>query len=55
MGVNVDTGNSFALLEDPLEMVKAYAPWAFATHIKDMALAEYEDGFLVVTLPKRPA
>jgi sugar phosphate isomerase/epimerase len=47
VGVCVDTGNSFALLEDPLEMVKAYAPWAFSTHIKDLALAEYEDGFLL--------
>lgn len=51
VGVCVDTGNSFALLEDPLEMVKAYAPWAFSTHIKDMAVAEYQDGFLLADVP----
>jgi sugar phosphate isomerase/epimerase len=51
VGVCVDTGNSIALLEDPYEVVEAYAPWAFSTHLKDMAVAEYEDGFLLAEVP----
>jgi sugar phosphate isomerase/epimerase len=51
IGVCVDTGNSFALLEDPMAVVEAYAPYAFATHLKDMAVAEYEDGFLLADVP----
>jgi sugar phosphate isomerase/epimerase len=51
VGVCLDTGNSIALLEDPLEVVKAYAPWTFTTHLKDMAVAEYDDGFLLAEVP----
>jgi sugar phosphate isomerase/epimerase len=51
VGVCLDTGNSIALLEDPLEVVKAYAPWAFTTHFKDMGVAEYADGFLLAEVP----
>jgi len=46
VGMCVDLGNSFALLEDPLEVVRAYVPWALTVHIKDQALQGYEDGFL---------
>ena len=46
LGACVDVGNSFALLEDPLETVRAYAPWAAAVHLKDQAVREYDDGFL---------
>lgn len=51
VGVCVDTGNSIALVEDPNETVEAYAPWAFATHIKDMAVREYREGFLLSEVP----
>jgi sugar phosphate isomerase/epimerase len=51
LGVCVDTGNSFALLEDPMAVVKAYAPYGFAAHLKDIAVAEYEDGFLLADVP----
>ena len=51
IGVCVDTGNSIALLEDPLKVVEAYAPWAFSTHIKDMGVEEYADGFLLAEVP----
>lgn len=51
VGVCVDTGNSFALLEDPMEVVEAYAPVAFSAHLKDMAVAEYEEGFLLADVP----
>jgi sugar phosphate isomerase/epimerase len=51
VGVCVDTGNSFALLEDPMAVVEAYVPYAFSVHLKDMAVAEYEDGFLLADVP----
>ena len=51
VGVCVDTGNSIALLEDPMEVVKAYAPCAFSVHLKDMAVREYEEGFLLSEVP----
>jgi sugar phosphate isomerase/epimerase len=47
VGACVDTGNNMALLEDPLEVVEALAPWAYSTHLKDMAVAECEEGFLL--------
>ncbi len=51
LGICVDTGNSIALLEDPLGVAKAYAPWAYSTHLKDMAVAEYDEGFLLAEVP----
>ncbi|MGE5194394.1 MAG: sugar phosphate isomerase/epimerase family protein [Deltaproteobacteria bacterium] len=51
VGVCLDTGNSIALLEEPHEVVEAYAPWTFTTHFKDMGVAEYEDGFLLSEVP----
>ncbi len=51
VGVCLDTGNSIALLEDPMEVVLALAPFAFTTHFKDMALEEYRDGFLLSEVP----
>lgn len=47
VGACVDTGNSFALLEDPLETVRALAPWAHAVHLKDQAVQLNSDGFLL--------
>jgi len=51
VGACVDTGNSFSLLEDPIEVVEALAPWAFSVHLKDQAVQEYEDGFLFADIP----
>lgn len=51
VGICVDTGNSIALLEDPMEVVNAYAPFALSTHLKDMAVKDYEDGFLLSEIP----
>jgi sugar phosphate isomerase/epimerase len=51
VGVCLDTGNSIALLEEPHEVVEAYAPWTFTTHFKDMAVTEYEEGFLLSEVP----
>src|SRR5262249_48971045 len=50
-GICLDTGNSIALLEDPMQVVEAYAPWALTTHFKDMGVAESEDGFLLSEVP----
>ncbi len=47
IGACVDTGNSFALLEDPLLVVQTLAPYAHSVHLKDQAIREYEDGFLL--------
>lgn len=51
VGVCVDTGNSIALLEEPHEVIEAYAKHAFAVHLKDMAVEEYADGFLLSEAP----
>jgi sugar phosphate isomerase/epimerase len=51
VGVCLDTGNSIALLEDPMEVVEALAPKAFTTHFKDMGLEEYRQGFLLAEVP----
>ena len=51
VGVCLDTGNSIALLEDPMEVVEALAPRAFTTHFKDMGLEEYREGFLLAEVP----
>jgi 3-oxoisoapionate decarboxylase len=51
VGVTLDTGNSIALLEEPHEVVEAYAPYTFTLHFKDMAVAEYDDGFLLSEVP----
>jgi sugar phosphate isomerase/epimerase len=51
VGVCLDTGNSIALLEDPMEVVDALAPRTFTTHLKDMGLEEYRDGFLLAEVP----
>ena len=51
VGVCVDTGNSFSLLEDSMTVVEAYAPYAFSAHLKDMAVDEYEQGFLLADVP----
>jgi hypothetical protein len=34
-----------------METAKAYAPWTITTHLKDMAVAEYDDGFLLAEVP----
>lgn len=47
IGITLDTGNNIALLEDPMEVVSALAPYAFTVHLKDMAVEEYDDGFLL--------
>ncbi|MCX7826034.1 MAG: sugar phosphate isomerase/epimerase, partial [Verrucomicrobiae bacterium] len=47
IGLCVDVANNFALMEDPLETVRAFAPFAFTVHIKDQAIQPDADGFLL--------
>jgi sugar phosphate isomerase/epimerase len=51
VGVTVDTGNNIALLDDPHGAVEALAPWAMSVHLKDMAVRESADGFLLSEVP----
>jgi sugar phosphate isomerase/epimerase len=50
-GICLDTGNSIALLEDPMETARALAPSVLTTHVKDMGVKEYSDGFLLSEVP----
>lgn len=51
VGACVDTGNNIALLEDPRATAATLAPWAYCVHLKDMAVAEHADGFLLSEVP----
>src|SRR5262249_16341903 len=51
IGICLDTGNSIALLEDPMEVIEALAPRAFTTHFKAMGLEASRDGFLLAEVP----
>jgi len=45
LGACVDFGNNLSLLEDSLEVARKLAPYVITTHLKDMAVKPYEDGF----------
>ena len=47
LGVCLDTGNNLSILDDPMETIEKLAPWTFNVHFKDMAMEEYQDGFLL--------
>jgi sugar phosphate isomerase/epimerase len=51
LGVCLDTGNNLALLEDPMKTVEKLAPYTFNTHLKDMAVQEYDKGLLLSEVP----
>ena len=51
LGVCLDLGNNISLLDDPMELVEALAPYTLSTHIKDMGVASYKDGFLLSEVP----
>jgi sugar phosphate isomerase/epimerase len=51
IGATVDTGNSFALLDDPYGAIEALSPYAFTVHLKDQSLRENADGFLLGDIP----
>jgi sugar phosphate isomerase/epimerase len=45
IGACVDFGNNVSLLEDSLEVAEKLGPYAVTTHLKDMAVRPYNDGF----------
>ena len=47
LGATVDFGNNLAMCDDPMDVVTKLAPYAKATHIKNMAVQNYADGFLL--------
>ena len=51
IGATLDFGNSMALLENPMTVVETLAPYVVSTHLKDMAVEEYADGFLLSEVP----
>lgn len=51
VGVCVDVGNNISLLEDPVEVVETLAPFAVSSHLKDMGVQEYADGFFLSEVP----
>jgi len=51
VGVTLDTGNNLSVLDDPMETIEKLAPYTFNVHLKDMAVQEYEKGFLLSEVP----
>ncbi len=51
IGVTLDFGNSISLIEDPMEVIETLVPYIFSTHVKDMGVEEYADGFLLSEVP----
>jgi sugar phosphate isomerase/epimerase len=51
VGVTLDFGNNISFLEDPMEVIKTLAPYTFSTHVKDMGVKNYKDGFLLSEVP----
>ncbi len=51
VGVTLDFGNSISLIEDPMQVINTLVPYTFSTHVKDMAVEEYENGFLLSEVP----
>ncbi len=51
LGVCLDTGNNIALLDDPMAVVEALAPYAVSVHFKDVGVEPYAEGFLIAEVP----
>ena len=51
VGVCLDMGNNLSLCEMPDETFAALTPYAIFSHIKDMGVEEYADGFLLSEVP----
>lgn len=47
LGATVDFGNNIAMCDDPMDVVTKLAPYAKTTHMKNMAVQNYADGFLL--------
>ncbi|HET7560373.1 MAG TPA: sugar phosphate isomerase/epimerase family protein [Limnochordia bacterium] len=44
LGIQLDTGNPYAVAEEPVEAAWKLAPYTVATHIKDMTIRPLTDG-----------
>ncbi|NWG13202.1 MAG: TIM barrel protein [Acidobacteria bacterium] len=51
VGVCFDFGNNISLCENPMDTLRTLAPLSFFAHIKDVAVEEYEEGFLLSEVP----
>jgi sugar phosphate isomerase/epimerase len=51
VGVHFDFGNNVSFCEDPRFTLETLKPWIFSCHIKDMAVAPYDEGFLLSEVP----
>jgi 3-oxoisoapionate decarboxylase len=51
VGVCFDFGNNVALCEDPMDTLARLAPFTIFCHMKDMAVAPYDEGFLLSEVP----
>lgn len=47
IGICVDLGNNYALMEDPVAIARAFSKFAYSCHIKDHILKSYNKGFLL--------
>ena len=46
-GALIDFGNNLALAEEPMSVVAKLAPYVKSTHLKDIAVQPYDQGFLL--------
>jgi 3-oxoisoapionate decarboxylase len=51
LGTCIDWGNNMSLCDDPMDLVEQLAPFCINSHIKDMAVEEYADGFYLAEVP----
>ena len=51
VGVTLDFGNNVSFMETPEDVIQTLAPLAFSTHVKDMGIKNYHDGFLLSEVP----
>ena len=51
VGVCVDFGNNYVLMEDAMDVAEEFAKYALSSHIKDHRLKGYEHGFLLEDVP----
>jgi 3-oxoisoapionate decarboxylase len=47
LGSCLDFGNNISLLDDPVECVEKLAPYTVSTHLKNMSVEPWDDGFLL--------
>ncbi len=48
---HLDFGNNLSFCEDPMDTLRILLPYIISSHIKDMALEPYEDGFTISEVP----